>query len=282
MIALAPRGSGKSTFLSILAEYLALHSKVPRETRLEYFRTYDLYTKRRGFFDEHFAKYPVIHLDFSGHEPQTVEHASRCLQTSVRIATCHIVDHLSTFLEVPADEGHIGLYQSARARKQAIKHVAALFDKLEHSADDIQLANTFMANLIATLYMCLGGEQSVVLIDELDKPIVHLMCTSDIPQGVREGIVSIYTSFYTTVFKPSQDIFAGTKIESMSPECHPNVQGRVAAFVLAKQAMCVPLVDLVKSAKTRTLGYLSLIHPIARGHGFFVTRFRFAVDLLEL
>ncbi|KAJ2345663.1 hypothetical protein GGH92_003951 [Coemansia sp. RSA 2673] len=65
MVALAPPGSGKSTFLSMLAEYLALYSKVPRETRLGYFGKYDLYTKRRGFFDEHFAKYPVIHLDFS-------------------------------------------------------------------------------------------------------------------------------------------------------------------------------------------------------------------------
>ncbi|KAJ2032040.1 hypothetical protein GGI08_005319 [Coemansia sp. S2] len=69
MVALAPPGSGKSTFLSMLAEYLALYSKVPRETRLRYFGKYDLYTKRRGFFDEHFAKYPVIHLDFSVSTP---------------------------------------------------------------------------------------------------------------------------------------------------------------------------------------------------------------------
>ncbi|KAJ2810373.1 hypothetical protein H4S07_002704, partial [Coemansia furcata] len=55
MIALAPHGSGKSTFLSMLAEYLALYSAVPKETRLEYFSEYELYTKRQVFFDKHFA-----------------------------------------------------------------------------------------------------------------------------------------------------------------------------------------------------------------------------------
>ncbi|KAJ2832275.1 hypothetical protein GGI24_001297, partial [Coemansia furcata] len=64
MIALAPRGSGKSTFLSMLTDFLALYSAVPKETRLEYFSEYDLYTKHRVFFDKHFAMYPVIHLDF--------------------------------------------------------------------------------------------------------------------------------------------------------------------------------------------------------------------------
>ncbi|KAJ2883872.1 hypothetical protein H4R27_002470, partial [Coemansia aciculifera] len=185
----------------MLAEYLALYSKVPRETRLEYFSKYDLYTKRRGFFDEHFAKYPVIHLDFSEHEPQTVEDAVMYLQKSVRNATSHTVAHLASLLRRPTNEQHIGMYIDFEAMATDIEHVRVLFDRLEDSTGNRRLANVFMTNLLAALYMCLGGKQSVVLIDELDKPIVHLMCTSDIPQGVREGIVSIYTSFYTTVFK---------------------------------------------------------------------------------
>ncbi|KAJ2027375.1 hypothetical protein IWW57_002636 [Coemansia sp. S610] len=204
VVALAHRGSGKSTFLSMLAEFLAMHSKHSIETRLECFSKCDLFTKRRPFFDKHFAKCPVIHLDFSQHGSRTYEDALKHFRTSVCRATRDLVNLLPSFFDVPADKnGRVGLYISAKAMKSHIEHVTMLFTDLDKGEGGRVEANALVTGLMEVLDKCLGGQQSVVLIDEFEAPVANIMCEPGIPQGVREDIVLMYSSFYTAVFKVS-------------------------------------------------------------------------------
>ncbi|KAJ2086454.1 hypothetical protein GGI16_006606, partial [Coemansia sp. S142-1] len=63
-VGLAPRRSGKSTFLRMLAAFLSTESAVSVERRMELFSNYDIYTKEEDFFTAHFAKYTVLFLSF--------------------------------------------------------------------------------------------------------------------------------------------------------------------------------------------------------------------------
>ncbi|KAJ2900542.1 hypothetical protein IWW38_000417 [Coemansia aciculifera] len=63
-LGLAPRRSGKSTFVSMLSEFLAAESTVTKERRRELFEPYDLYKQEECFFNKHFAKYAVFFMSF--------------------------------------------------------------------------------------------------------------------------------------------------------------------------------------------------------------------------
>ncbi|KAJ2792959.1 hypothetical protein H4S07_007191, partial [Coemansia furcata] len=65
MAAIAPRRSGKTTFLTMMAEFLSAHSTWSADDREKLFSEYNLYTQHPKFFKDHFAKYSVIHLDLS-------------------------------------------------------------------------------------------------------------------------------------------------------------------------------------------------------------------------
>ncbi|KAJ2254178.1 hypothetical protein GGI13_002309 [Coemansia sp. RSA 455] len=67
MAAIAPRRSGKTTFLTLMAEFLSAHSTWSADDRERLLKDYDLYTQYPDFFKEHFAKYPVFYLDLSSH-----------------------------------------------------------------------------------------------------------------------------------------------------------------------------------------------------------------------
>ncbi|KAJ2413793.1 hypothetical protein GGI10_002823 [Coemansia sp. RSA 2530] len=65
MTAIAPRRSGKTTFLTMMSEFLSAHSTWTASERMKSFEQYNLCTQESEFFKDHFAKYPVIYLDFS-------------------------------------------------------------------------------------------------------------------------------------------------------------------------------------------------------------------------
>ncbi|KAJ2047500.1 hypothetical protein GGI03_004114 [Coemansia sp. RSA 2337] len=67
-VGLAPRRSGKSTFLRMLAAFLSTESAVSVERRMELFSNYDIYTKEEDFFTAHFAKYTVLFLSFKDND----------------------------------------------------------------------------------------------------------------------------------------------------------------------------------------------------------------------
>ncbi|KAJ2654080.1 hypothetical protein IWW48_006320 [Coemansia sp. RSA 1200] len=59
-----PRRMGKTTFLQTLADFLGIIRLMPRSDREEQFKRCALYDIHRDFFEENFAKYPVITMDF--------------------------------------------------------------------------------------------------------------------------------------------------------------------------------------------------------------------------
>ncbi|KAJ2210167.1 hypothetical protein EV179_006408 [Coemansia sp. RSA 487] len=59
-----PRRMGKTTFLQTLANFLDIIGDMPRSQREKHFRQCALYELHPEFFEENFAKYPVIMLDF--------------------------------------------------------------------------------------------------------------------------------------------------------------------------------------------------------------------------
>ncbi|KAJ2798177.1 hypothetical protein H4R21_004038, partial [Coemansia helicoidea] len=68
---LFPRRMGKTAFLELLQHFLAATTTVEFETRRKEFQKYTIYLEHREFFDEHFAKYPVIRM---GLKVRTVLH----------------------------------------------------------------------------------------------------------------------------------------------------------------------------------------------------------------
>ncbi|KAJ2507660.1 hypothetical protein GGI11_006293, partial [Coemansia sp. RSA 2049] len=59
-----PRRMGKTTFLQTLADFLGIIRPMPRADREDQFKRCALYDLHRDFFEENFAKYPVITMDF--------------------------------------------------------------------------------------------------------------------------------------------------------------------------------------------------------------------------
>ncbi|KAJ2515625.1 hypothetical protein H4217_005065 [Coemansia sp. RSA 1939] len=63
-----PRRMGKTTFLQTLADFLGIIRPMPRADREDQFKRCALYDLHRDFFEENFAKYPVITMDFKNNE----------------------------------------------------------------------------------------------------------------------------------------------------------------------------------------------------------------------
>ncbi|KAJ2716122.1 hypothetical protein H4R19_000825 [Coemansia spiralis] len=61
---LYPRCLGKTTFLDLLYNFLAVVSKVPYSQRREKFTSYAIHEKGPEFFSKHFCRYAVFKLDF--------------------------------------------------------------------------------------------------------------------------------------------------------------------------------------------------------------------------
>ncbi|KAJ2210962.1 hypothetical protein EV179_005845, partial [Coemansia sp. RSA 487] len=63
-----PRRMGKTTFLKTLANFLDIIGDMPRSQREKQFRKCAVYDLHPEFFEENFAKYPVIMLDFKNND----------------------------------------------------------------------------------------------------------------------------------------------------------------------------------------------------------------------
>ncbi|KAJ1765285.1 hypothetical protein LPJ74_006413 [Coemansia sp. RSA 1843] len=63
-----PRRMGKTTFLQTLANFLDIIGDMPRSQREKQFRKCAVYDLHPEFFEENFAKYPVIMLDFKNND----------------------------------------------------------------------------------------------------------------------------------------------------------------------------------------------------------------------
>ncbi|KAJ2562827.1 hypothetical protein IW140_006311, partial [Coemansia sp. RSA 1813] len=77
-----PRRMGKTTFLQTLASFLDIIGDMPRSQREKQFRKCAVYDLHPEFFEENFAKYPVIMLDFKTNYPKSFDDVPSCLRKS--------------------------------------------------------------------------------------------------------------------------------------------------------------------------------------------------------
>ncbi|KAJ2057175.1 hypothetical protein GGI17_005781, partial [Coemansia sp. S146] len=203
-VGLAPRRSGKSTFLSMMAAFLSTHSTVSMEERKALFAKFDLYTKQEGFFNEHFAKYPVLFLSFKSDTPTSNTAAAACLRKAILKAVQPYVGLLHRrliMLEKDEEDGKEGTPESdvwILALKR-FKRVHLVLEEGKHYEEDE--ITDLIPLIIEALSLCPGMRKPVVLIDEYDKPLVHALCEPDVDQDSCLKIHRLYTSFYSAIFK---------------------------------------------------------------------------------
>ncbi|KAJ2024385.1 hypothetical protein GGI06_001016 [Coemansia sp. S85] len=170
----------------MMSEFLSAHSTWTASERMKSFEQYNLCTQESEFFKDHFAKYPVIYLDFSGHSPQT---------------TTDAIQHI------------VGRYASFRAMNTAITDIERWHTELrDNPATTTAGLCSFLPNLIKALYMCPGGQKAVVLIDEYDKPLVHALCERRADQQACSDVIGVYNSFYSPLFKNTANLKLGLMV----------------------------------------------------------------------
>ncbi|KAJ2730128.1 hypothetical protein IW152_005385, partial [Coemansia sp. BCRC 34962] len=203
-LGLAPRRSGKSTFLSMLEAFLSTYSTASKERRKELFATYNLYLSEEDFFNAHFAKYPVIFLSFKSATPESYADAVSCLKDAILEAVRPYVLLLrrrSRALEADGENDTLEseVWTSILARVE--RALLTLEEGERYTETDI---TSLIPLVMQALSSCPGMGKSVVLIDEYDKPLVHALCDDSIDLGARKKIHSLFTSFYTAIFKSNR------------------------------------------------------------------------------
>ncbi|KAJ2263070.1 hypothetical protein GGI01_001069 [Coemansia sp. RSA 376] len=184
MIGLAPRKSGKSTFVSMLASFLATNSStMTLADRRRHFEKSDLFRQHPTFFNDHFAKYPVFVLNFSRSMPLTTEEAISILRGNVIIAYKDCIEYLGS-LPNTLQGDNLGRFESAADSSI--------------TGDD---CGDFLKALMEVLYNCFDGRGSVVTIDEYDKPIFCAPRELGIGKEACKDIVGVYSQFYSALFK---------------------------------------------------------------------------------
>ncbi|KAJ2250259.1 hypothetical protein GGI13_004059 [Coemansia sp. RSA 455] len=203
-VGLAPRRSGKSTFLRMLAAFLSTESAVSVERRMELFSNYDIYTKEEDFFNAHFAKYAVLYLSFKSDTPKSDTAAAACLRGAILEAVRPHIRPLCrrlSALEKDEEEGKGGTYESyvLKSTLKRVKQVHSVLEEGRHyEEDDI----TSLIPLVAkALSLSPGMQKPVVLIDEYDTPLVYALCDPIVDSDSRLKIHQLYTSFYSAIFK---------------------------------------------------------------------------------
>ncbi|KAJ2246619.1 hypothetical protein GGI13_005362, partial [Coemansia sp. RSA 455] len=202
-VGLAPRQSGKSTFLRMLAAFLSTESVVSVEQRMELFSNYDIYTKEEDFFNAHFAKYAVLYLSFKSDTPTSDTAAAAYLRRAMLDAVEPYVGALLHHLSVleKDEEGKGGTYESyvLKSTLKRVKQVHSVLEEGRHyEEDDI----TSLIPLVAkALSLSPGMRKPVVLIDEYDTPLVYALCEPIVDSDSRLKIHQLYTSFYSAIFK---------------------------------------------------------------------------------
>ncbi|KAJ2337004.1 hypothetical protein GGI00_000506 [Coemansia sp. RSA 2681] len=202
MVAIAPRRSGKSTFLSMMAEFLSAHSSRPVPDRAELVKEYSLFKDDPEFFKRNFAKYPVLFFDLSDHIPSTVAEAVCCLQKAAHDSSIKCMEYLEECLAKSSKDGDFGGYNSFDEMEEITKILTERHKELSGSKPVALIKIAFFLRwLMEAMYMAPGGRSTVVIIDEYDKPLAHVLCEQDINAEVRRGVIDTYTSFYSSLLK---------------------------------------------------------------------------------
>nr|XP_018904269.1 PREDICTED: uncharacterized protein LOC109035185 [Bemisia tabaci] len=190
-----PRGFSKTTNLNMLKSFFeheldATHSaKDPKlSKKLQTFKDKKIFTDEK-FFWQHFAKYPIIHIDQS--EVVKAKNFDNFLKSFVE----HCIDPLVVkfgYLLNSTDVRSI----SKTERSRFVKGYNWTKEELQE----------FGADLAGLLFQH-HGTKPILLIDEYDSPFVSALLDTGVPEIDTEAILQFLGSFLAEMIKHNHDTF---------------------------------------------------------------------------
>ncbi|KAJ2443760.1 hypothetical protein GGF42_006525 [Coemansia sp. RSA 2424] len=197
----------------MMAEFLSAHSSRPVPDRAELFKEYSLCKDDPEFFKRNFAKYPVLFFNFSEHTTSTVDAAVCCLQKAVHDSSIKCMEYLEECLAKPRKDGDFGGFGSFDEMEEIARILTKWHKELSSSKPVVLIKIAFFLRwLMEAMYMAPGGRSTVVIIDEYDKPLVHVLCEQGINAEVRRGVIDTYTSFYSSLLKGNSYLKLGLMV----------------------------------------------------------------------
>ncbi|KAJ1720495.1 hypothetical protein LPJ61_006151, partial [Coemansia biformis] len=177
-VGLFPRRMGKTTFLDLLKNFLAVVSDAPYSERRTRYEKLAIYDRHKAFFDEHFGRYTVFKVDLNsvlagGEDVEIGAYNWGAIVEKVRRYRYDIDDVIDSF------EFLEGLKET---KDDHLETICPLLPKL------------------MKVFSRLFGRRSVLLVDDYDAPLVKAHCgIADV--ALRNRIVDIYTSFPSECLK---------------------------------------------------------------------------------
>ncbi|KAJ1732673.1 hypothetical protein LPJ61_001930 [Coemansia biformis] len=177
---LYPPRMGKTTFLDLLKDFLAVVSDAP-------------YGERRS---KHFGRYTVFKLDLKdlltgGEDVDVGAHDRRVIMENVRRYTREITRTIKSF---------------------------EILEGLKETKDDhLETIYPLLPELMEVFFR-LFGRKSVLLVDDYDAPLVEAHCgIADV--ALRNRIVDIYTSFLSECLKDNNYLEKGVLVDVFDIKC---------------------------------------------------------------
>ncbi|KAJ2086166.1 hypothetical protein IW138_005882 [Coemansia sp. RSA 986] len=208
-----PRRMGKTTFLQTLANFLDIVGDMPRSQREKHFRQCALYELHPKFFEENFAKYPVIMLDFKTSCPKSFDDVPSCLRKSVLAATSKYTELLCNLLDdVDSGYKHLGLDKDIIKRKQRqikefIDDVSYVMGSRDAQTTHLSAISGIIPDLMKVLYT-IFGRRSVLIVDEYDAPFMSALCHVEDAKE-QANIQQTYSEFLCESLKNNKHLHSG-------------------------------------------------------------------------
>ncbi|KAJ2712608.1 hypothetical protein H4R19_002666 [Coemansia spiralis] len=185
---LCPRLMGKSMFLDLLYNFLAVVSEVSYSQRLEKFTSYAIY-QQKDFFTDHFCRYAVFKLDL------------KLIRGNAEVDVG------------PYDRGDIKA--KAVVHQDDIDDALSMFDSVmgrqSLSAADIGDIRVVIP-LLMKAFNRLFGRGAVVLVDEYDTPFLNAAKNRRLTTADKEEIQRAYTNFLSALLKDNASLHCGVLV----------------------------------------------------------------------
>ncbi|KAJ1731989.1 hypothetical protein LPJ61_002261 [Coemansia biformis] len=223
---LYPRRMGKTTFLDLLKNFLAVVSNTPYGERRTKYERFAIYVHQRAFFDEHFGRYAVFKLDLKDDKPETRDEAAERLRKAVVDATADHIDFLRSLL-AGGEDVDVGAYdrsiiaEKARRYERDITVIIDSFEFLEGLKETKAIRLTRIGALLPELmkvFFRLFGRKSVLIVDEYDAPFVKTFCrVADV--DLRNDIHATYSEFLSGCLKSNDYLEKGVLVGVFDVKC---------------------------------------------------------------
>ncbi|KAJ2775539.1 hypothetical protein IWQ57_000403 [Coemansia nantahalensis] len=215
---LFPRRMGKTAFLELLQHFLAVTTTVSYEKRRNEFQKYTIYLEHREFFDEHFAKYPVIRMDLKNHID------------FLEVLTGDSGIDSDGDSDIDSDIGGAGLdvgahnlakiEKKARSLGEEIGDVIRSYRTLKSlgSADvsNMPEIKVLLPDLMKLLYR-LFQRKAVVIVDEYDAPFARALVVPNVGAAMHNEIHCMYADFLGDMLKNNEYLHRGVLVGVFDP-----------------------------------------------------------------